>query len=172
ALVATELLRRLGLSVGTYTSPHLHSVRERIAYDGEPISEEDFADTFAYLEPLLTQVDAKGERVTYFETLTMLAQTWFAEHAIEERCHAVGSPLRSAGVEFALEGGELAVGGQVLDLRIGNRRYDEVFVPLFGERLATDVLLGLAAVSAFLGDREIEDDVVRQALAAVATPGR
>src|SRR5207249_4234160 len=90
ALVATELLRRLGLSVGTYTSPHLHSVRERIAYDGEPISEEDFADTFAYLEPLLTQVDAKGERVTYFETLTMLAQTWFAEHAIDVGVFEVG----------------------------------------------------------------------------------
>jgi dihydrofolate synthase / folylpolyglutamate synthase len=242
ALVVTELLRALRLSVGTYTSPHLHSLRERVAYDGTPISEQEFADTLAYLDPILAQVDALGERVTYFETLTMLAQTWFAERAvdvavmevgmggewdatnlvdsrvavvtevavdhpelgstpveiarekvgivkngapcvtaetdaavmavIEERCHAVGSSLRSAGVEFALEGRQLAFGGQVLDLRVGDRRHEEVFVPLFGERLATDVVLGLAAVSAFLGDREIEDDVVRQALAAVTSPGR
>jgi dihydrofolate synthase/folylpolyglutamate synthase len=242
AIVATELLRGMGLSVGTYTSPHLHSVRERIAYDGELISEEEFAEMFAYLEPYLDQVDAQGERVTYFETLTMLAQVWFAERAVNaavvevgmggewdatnlidsrvavitevavdhpelgatpveiarekvgiikestivvtgettpqvleviaSRCRDVGADLRVDGSPFALEDRTLAVGGQTLDLRVGGRRYEEVFVPVFGERLATDVVLGVAAVSAFTGDPEIDDAVLRSALGGVRTPGR
>jgi dihydrofolate synthase/folylpolyglutamate synthase len=242
AIAATELLRALGLSVGTYTSPHLHSVRERIAYDGAPISEEDFAETLAYLDPYLAQVDALGERVTYFETLTMLAQTWFAERAVDvavvevgmggewdatnlidsrvavvtevavdhpelgataveiarekvgiikenavvvtgetapdvleviaDRCRTVGAELRVDGSPFALEDRRLAVGGQVLDLRVGGRRYEEVFAPVFGERLATDVMLGVAAVSAFVGDPEFDDAVLRAALGGIRTPGR
>jgi dihydrofolate synthase / folylpolyglutamate synthase len=242
AIVATELLRALGLGVGTYTSPHLHTVRERIAYDGEPISEEEFAETYAYLEPYLAEVDAKGERVTYFEALTMLAEVWFAERAvdvgvvevgmggewdatnlvdgriavvtevavdhpelgatpvevarekvgiikegaicltaehsadvlrvIEQRCATMGASLRLDGREFAVEGRSLALGGQSLDLRTGDRRYAEVLVPMFGERMATDALLGLAAVSAFNGDRGLDDDIVRQGFSTVRSPGR
>jgi dihydrofolate synthase / folylpolyglutamate synthase len=242
AVVATELLRALGLRVGTYTSPHLHTVRERIAYDGEPISEEEFAATYEYLEPFLELVDAMGERVTYFEALTMLAEVWFAERAvdvavvevgmggewdatnlidgrvavitevavdhpelgatpvevarektgiikegtvcltaehdpdvlavIEERCEAVGATLRRDGVEFALEERVLALGGQSLGLRVGPARYAEVLLPMFGERMATDALLGLAAVWTFQGDRDLDDDVVRLGFSTVRSPGR
>jgi dihydrofolate synthase/folylpolyglutamate synthase len=242
ANVATELLRALGLRVGTYTSPHLHTVRERIAYDGEPISEEEFAATYEYLEPFLELVDAMGERVTYFEALTMLAEVWFAERAVdvavvevgmggewdatnlvdgrvavitevavdhpelgvtpvevareksgiikegavcltaerdsdvlavlEKRCHSVGATLRVDGREFGLEARRLAVGGQALDLRIGGDRYDEVLVPLYGERMATDALLAMVAVSAFIGDQAIDDEVVRVGFANVRSPGR
>lgn len=90
ARVATELLRALGLAVGTYTSPHLHSVRERVAYDGRPIREEDFAETYAYLAPFLAQVDAGGERVTWFETLTAMAEVYFAERAVDVAVVEVG----------------------------------------------------------------------------------
>jgi dihydrofolate synthase/folylpolyglutamate synthase len=242
AWVATELLRAAGLAVGTYTSPHLHDVRERIAFDGQPIPPEEFAETFAYLEPFLAQVDARGERVTYFEALTMIAELWFADRAvdaavvevgmggtwdatnlvhgevalvtevaldhpelgstpvevarekagivkegaicvtgerspdvlavIEARCREVRAALRRQGPDFALEGRRLAVGGQVLDLRVGEHRYRDVFLPLYGERLAEDALLGLAAVTAFLGDRPLGDDLVREALAGVRSPGR
>src|SRR5438067_511337 len=77
---------------------------------------------------------------------------------IEERCRETGATLRRAGDDFALEGRRLALGGQALDLRIRARRYDEVLVPVFGERMADDALLGLAAVSAFTGDRDLDDD--------------
>ena len=242
AFVATALLRAAGLTVGTYTSPHLHSVRERIAYDGASIGENDFAEALTYLEPFLSQVDTLGTRVTYFETLTMLAEVWFAERAvdaavvevgmggtwdatnlvdgrvavitevtidhpelgstavqiageksgiikagaicvtgehdtevlavIEGRCREGGAELRVGGNGFALEARELAVGGQALDLRVGDRVYEQVFVPLHGERMASDVLLALASVTAFLGDRPLEDDLVRQALATLRSPGR
>ena len=242
AVVATELLKAAGLRVGTYTSPHLHSVRERIAYDGAPILEEEFAEMYAYLEPYLQQVDTLGERVTYFETLTILAQLWFAERAvdvavmevgmggewdatnlvdgrvavitevtvdhpelgktpvevarekagiikagavcvtaerdadvlqvIEERCRAVGATLRVDRRDFSFSGCELAVGGQSVELRIGGEKYEEMFIPVYGERMATDALLGLAAVSAFLGDRPLEVELVRSALVDVRSPGR
>lgn len=242
AWVATELLRTAGLSVGTFTSPHLHHVRERIAFDGEPISEEEFAETYTYLEPFLAEVDAKGERVTYFETLTMIAQVWFAERAvdaavfevgmggewdatnlidgrvavitevaldhpelgstpveiarekvgiikqaaicvtadrsadvravIEDRCHEMGAILRVDGTDFAFYGRDNAVGGQALDVSVAGESYEQVFVPVYGERMATDVMLGLAAVFAFMGDRPLEDALVRDALAKLRSPGR
>lgn len=242
AWVATELLRAAGLKVGTFTSPHLHDVRERITFDGAPISEGEFAQMYTYLDPFLAEVDALGERVTYFETLTMLAQEWFAERAvdvgvfevgmggewdatnlidsrvavitevsldhpelgntpveiarekagiikqaaicvtgersaevravIEERCTEMGAILRVSGTDFAMYGRDNAVGGQALDISIAGGTYEQVFVPLYGERMATDVLLGLAAVSAFLGDRPLEQDLVRGALAGVRSPGR
>src|SRR5437867_7338781 len=77
AAVATQLLRAAGLSVGTYTSPHLQSVTERIGWDGAPISETEFAESYTYLAPFLEAVDARGERVTWFETVTTLAEVLF-----------------------------------------------------------------------------------------------
>ncbi|MGN6483502.1 MAG: hypothetical protein ACTHMX_03790 [Thermomicrobiales bacterium] len=38
------ILREAGERTGRYVSPHLHSYRERIAVDDEPIAEADFAD--------------------------------------------------------------------------------------------------------------------------------
>ncbi len=38
--MATSLLLAKGLTVGTYTSPNLHDVAERLAHNGEPIDEE------------------------------------------------------------------------------------------------------------------------------------
>ena len=40
------LLREFGLRTGRFTSPHLHSVRERIAFDAEPISAARFERPF------------------------------------------------------------------------------------------------------------------------------
>src|SRR3990170_1835987 len=50
ARIATGLLTSAGLSVGTYTSPHLVSVRERIALSGEPIGAGAFADIFDHVK--------------------------------------------------------------------------------------------------------------------------
>ena len=59
ARMVTELLEASGLSVGTYTSPHLEAINERISWNGEPISDEELgqsigvvASAFALHEPL------------------------------------------------------------------------------------------------------------------------
>src|SRR3954471_10789019 len=44
ARMLTALLVAKGLSVGTYTSPHLERLNERLAWNGEPISDGALAE--------------------------------------------------------------------------------------------------------------------------------
>jgi dihydrofolate synthase/folylpolyglutamate synthase len=87
ARMLTALLTAQGLSVGTYTSPHLERINERMAYGGEPISDEEFAqviESVALVEPLLE------ERPSYFEILTAAAYRWFADLAVDTAVVEVG----------------------------------------------------------------------------------
>ena len=47
AQMITRLLMAHGLTVGTYTSPHLERINERLTRNGEPISDDDFAEQIA-----------------------------------------------------------------------------------------------------------------------------
>ena len=87
AALATALLGAMGLVVGTYTSPNLSKVNERIARAGEPIDDESFAEVLgalALMEPVLT------ERPTRFELLTAAAFAWFADVAVDAAVVEVG----------------------------------------------------------------------------------
>jgi dihydrofolate synthase/folylpolyglutamate synthase len=91
ARVAASLLAATGLTVGTYTSPHLESVRERLALNGEPISEEAFGEMFDHLRPYLTLVEGRlGEKLSYFEILTALYLLWAAESPVDASVVEVG----------------------------------------------------------------------------------
>src|SRR5512140_2787104 len=72
-------LRAAGYRTGLYTSPHLHTFRERMRVDGEMISREDFARLVDELEPHIAAVSG----VTWFEIITALAFTHFAQAHIE-----------------------------------------------------------------------------------------
>lgn len=88
ARMLTALFGALGLSVGTYTSPHLERVNERIQWYGEPISDAAFAEVVGAvvdLEPLLG-----GARLTHFEILTGAAYRWFADVAVDVAVVEVG----------------------------------------------------------------------------------
>lgn len=77
------LLRELGMTVGTYTSPHLETVRERIGLAGAPIDEETFASTLEYLRPYVEAVEKRiGDELTYFELLTVMAFEAFFDRAV------------------------------------------------------------------------------------------
>jgi dihydrofolate synthase/folylpolyglutamate synthase len=85
--MATTLLLSKGLSVGTYTSPNLHTVAERITRNTEPIDDEAFISVLselALLEPLLP------ERPTRFDLLTAAAFSWFATEAVDTMVVEVG----------------------------------------------------------------------------------
>ena len=85
--MVTKLLMAHGLRVGTYTSPHLERVNERMAVDDEPISDDELAENvlaIAELEPLV------GTRLSYFEILTAVAFRWFANGAIDVGVIEVG----------------------------------------------------------------------------------
>ncbi len=90
ARLITALACGHGLTAGLYTSPHLLSVTERLAVCGEPISREEFAETYEHLLPFLRAVDDLGERVTYFEVLTALAFLWFADKPVALGVFEVG----------------------------------------------------------------------------------
>lgn len=91
ARITTGLLGALGLSVGTFTSPHLQSIRERIAHNGEPISEEDFGDLFEQVRPYIELVeDRLGEKLTYFELLTGMFYLWAADQPVDAAVVEVG----------------------------------------------------------------------------------
>jgi dihydrofolate synthase / folylpolyglutamate synthase len=87
ARMVTALLVARGLRVGTYTSPHLERLNERMAHNGEPIPDEDLAEVIgavADLEPLLESAP------TYFEILTSAAFRWFADVAVDVAVVEVG----------------------------------------------------------------------------------
>ena len=85
------LLRGFGLRPGRYTSPHLSTVRERIAIDGEPLSEEAFAQAYDDVAPYLPLVDEKSDRrVTFFETVTAMAFAAFADAPVDVAVLEVG----------------------------------------------------------------------------------
>lgn len=91
AAITTSLLNALGLSVGTYTSPHLGSVTERLRLGGEPISETEFGDVFAHLKPYLDVVESKIEdKLSYFEVLTAMFYLWAAEKPVDAMVVEVG----------------------------------------------------------------------------------
>ena len=77
----------MGLRVGTYTSPNLSRVNERIARNGEPIDDEAFTDVLDSLSRIERLMD---EPPTRFELLTAAALTWFADEAVDVAVVEVG----------------------------------------------------------------------------------
>ena len=83
----TRLLMASGLTVGTYTSPHLERVNERIARNSEPIADDDFAEQVAAVADL---EGLTGVRPGYFEAVTAAAFRWFADVAVDVAVVEVG----------------------------------------------------------------------------------
>ena len=73
--------------------------------------------------------------------------------------------------DFGCTANGVAVGGRVLDLQTPGARYDDVFLALHGAHQGQNAAVALAAAEAFFG-RPLDDDVVREAFAAVEVPGR
>jgi dihydrofolate synthase/folylpolyglutamate synthase len=85
--MVTKLLMAHGLRVGTYTSPHLERVNERMMINGLAVSDDELAENvlaIAELEPL---VDG---RLSYFDIMTAVAFRWFANSAVDVGVIEVG----------------------------------------------------------------------------------
>lgn len=91
--MVAALLSELGVTTGSYTSPHLQTVRERVQVGLQPVSEEDFARAWAAVESvarLLDQREPDGDRVTYFELTTAIALWLFADLPVDVGVVEVG----------------------------------------------------------------------------------
>jgi dihydrofolate synthase/folylpolyglutamate synthase len=87
ARLLTSLLGARGLKVGTYTSPHLERINERLAADGEPILDDDLAELLAAVAGLEQLMDRPP---TWFEIVTAAAFRWFADIAVDVAVIEVG----------------------------------------------------------------------------------
>ncbi|MDR2567059.1 MAG: dihydrofolate synthase [Bifidobacteriaceae bacterium] len=95
ARIAESLVRSHGLRTGLFTSPHLSSVRERIAIDGEPIGRAAFLDAWSLVSSIVDLVDqrseaAGGPKMSFFEVLTVLALVAFADAPVDVAIVEVG----------------------------------------------------------------------------------
>ncbi|MSW82434.1 MAG: dihydrofolate synthase [Actinobacteria bacterium] len=247
--VIESLLRQFGLRTGLFTSPHLLDARERICFDGQPISPARFARTWNDIKPYVELVDARsladgGIALSFFEVMTAMAFAAFADapvdvaiievgmggawdatnvadgsvcviapigmdhteylgETIEEiateksgiikagsqvilaeqslaaaeillaRCALEGASIAREGIEFSVESRDVAIGGQMLTIQGLHGRYEDLFVPLFGDHQAQNASVGLAAVEAFLAtDVQLDVETVREGFLMVSSPGR
>jgi len=80
AAMLASILQAAGYRVGLYTSPHLHTFRERIQVNGRPIGPGDFARAVAHIRPL---VEGMADRPTTFEAATAVAFLHFAQQGVQ-----------------------------------------------------------------------------------------
>lgn len=93
--MAQALLQAHGLKTGLFTSPHLHSLRERIQVDGAPISQHELVRLWHKVAPVIHRVDAYslrigGPRMSFFEVLTVLGMVAFADARVDVAVVEVG----------------------------------------------------------------------------------
>jgi dihydrofolate synthase / folylpolyglutamate synthase len=90
---------------------------------------------------------------------------------IEARCTEMEATLLLEGREFEMETRSRGVGGQVITVRGRHGRYEELFLPLFGEQLARNAAAAVVACESLL-DRALDVRSVRAALGSATSPGR
>jgi dihydrofolate synthase / folylpolyglutamate synthase len=98
ARITAALLEGLGVRTGTYVSPHLQDVRERILIGLEPIGRDAFAAVHAEVDAIARIVDARtrerdgddAQDVTYFELMTAMAFAHLADVAVDAAVIEVG----------------------------------------------------------------------------------
>ena len=93
--VIESLLRQFGLRTGLFTSPHLLDARERICFDGQPISPARFARTWSDIRAYVELVDARaladgGIALSFFEVMTAMAFAAFADAPVDVAIVEVG----------------------------------------------------------------------------------
>ncbi len=250
ARMAERLLREFGLRTGRFTSPHLHDIRERIAFDGEPIDADRFVAAYEEVAPYLAVVDQRSAEagepaLSYFEVLVAMAYAAFADAPVDvavvevglggewdatnvadgqvavitpigldherflgsteveiatekagiiktgalavlaqqdvdvaevllERAAEVQATVAREGLEFGVLSREVAVGGQLVNLRGLGGDYEDVFLPLYGAHQAGNAACALAAVEGFLGGggQPLDIERVLAGFAGVTSPGR
>jgi len=95
ARMIESILRSFGLRTGLYTSPHLVDPTERICLDGVPISSEAAVAAWNDIEPFISLVDHNcvadgGPQLSYFEAMTVLAYSIFADSPVDVAIIEVG----------------------------------------------------------------------------------
>ena len=85
--IASNLFSAMGLKVGTYSSPHVSSITERIQIDTTPIGDDEFSDLVSHLALVKPSLNAAP---SWFELMTAAAFRCFADSAVDVAVVEVG----------------------------------------------------------------------------------
>lgn len=89
--MVSSILDASGFVTGLFTSPHLESIRERLVVDGRMIPSDEFSSLLERIMPVIKEAERNvGEELTYFEAVTAMALTWFAERKVDVAVLEVG----------------------------------------------------------------------------------
>jgi dihydrofolate synthase/folylpolyglutamate synthase len=87
----SNILKHAGYKVGTYTSPHLYSITERMVINGAQISEENFTKyANKVIEKMKYMEENNMEVPTQFEMLTAMTFLYFEETKVDVAVIEVG----------------------------------------------------------------------------------
>ena len=134
-------------------------------------------DHMQYLGPTVVDIAREKAGIIAPGAVAILASQP-ADAAAELLRHTVevGATVAREGLEFGVRQREVAVGGQMLTLQGLGGLYDGIFLPLHGAHQAQNAACALAAVEALLGAGagagSLDLEIVREAFAAVSSPGR
>ena len=92
AAMIARVLTASGYRTGLYTSPHLHTLRERIRVNDSLISEAEFASLVTRLKPHIETVNHSPDYfcLSFFEVLTAVAFVYFREKKVDFQVLEVG----------------------------------------------------------------------------------
>lgn len=76
----SAILTRAGYQTGLYTSPYIKHFNERMAINGEMVSNEELAELTEYIRPIAESMEDKP---TEFELITAIAFEYFARHGCD-----------------------------------------------------------------------------------------
>ena len=129
-------------------------------------------DHVAELGPTLA--DIAGEKAGIVKEGKVAAirdQDPVAADVLRARGAEVGATLLWEGDAWEVLDPLIAVGGQAFGLRTPMATYEDLYVPVFGRYAARNAAAGAVAFEAFTG-APLDEDVLREGLAALRTPGR
>lgn len=87
----TVILAAHGLNTGTFTSPHLERIEERIGVNGRVSTAEEFAQALTDVAGFADLYEERtGESASYFELTAAMAFAWFSENSVDAAVVEVG----------------------------------------------------------------------------------
>lgn len=78
-----ELFISHGKKVGTYTSPHIVSIHDRICINGQPISDADFIRLANQVKEMEQRLLETHDQLSFFELLSVIALIYFKEQGVD-----------------------------------------------------------------------------------------
>ena len=72
-----------GKKVGTFTSPHIVSIHDRICINGNPISDADFIRIADQVKEMELKLLETHDQLSFFELLTLIALLYFREQKVD-----------------------------------------------------------------------------------------